>query len=776
MMVLEDFGGESLHRLGLAGTLDLASVLKLAIAVAEILGQIHQRYIMHKDVNPSNIVLNPATGQVKLIDFGISTVLSRETPTFRNPNVLEGTLAYISPEQTGRMNRDMDYRTDFYSFGVTLYELLTGRRPFDGADALELVHSHIAKLPPLPQAIKPDLPPAVAAIVMKLLAKNAEDRYQSAYGIAADLAECLRQWQASGWVEPFPLGRYDSSDKFHIPQKLYGRQQEIAILLAAFDRVSRAASELLLVSRYAGVGMSALVHELSKPMTERRGYFIAGKFDQFQRNIPYSALIQAFRSLVQQLLTESQAAIAAWREELLAVLGPNGQVIQDAYIAQVRPRSVLCAPLLNQGKLTGMLYLENNLTAAAFTPDRLELLKLLAAQTAISIENASLYANLEQSERKYRTLFEDSRDTIFISGPSGEILDINPAGVDLFGYSKAELLHMNTVDFYVFPDARRRLLAALAAEGWVRDFEATLRTADGSTIDCLVTATVRSADDGTKLGFQGIIRDVTERRRIERERVQLLALQREQDVARHIQASLLPPTQVAWPGLDVVCYNAPAREVGGDFYAYRAQSSSDSRRRFVFALGDVTGKGVPAALLMAISMTSLQAIIPQSSDPSDLLRRLDQAIARYTRTTRQNCALVYVDIEPVGGAHMLDLATIRAANAGCVSPLIRRASGAIEWVDVGGMPLGTELGARLGYSTLTRSLSSGDMVILTSDGVIEANSPASEMFGFARLEQAVASGPAASVEAMLEHLRAAVDAFVMGGEPHDDVTIVVVRI
>jgi serine/threonine protein kinase len=252
VMVLEDFGGESLQRLRLAGTLDLAGVLKLAIGVAEILGQVHQHYIMHKDVNPSNIVLNLATGQVKLIDFGISTVLSRETPTFRNPNVLEGTLAYLSPEQTGRMNRDMDYRTDFYSFGVTLYELLTGRLPFASDDPLELVHSHIAKLPPPPHASSPDLPLAVSAIVLKLLAKNAEDRYQSAHGIVADLSECLRQWEAGQRIEPFVLGLSDRSDKLSIPQKLYGREQEIAGLLAAFERVGDGASELLLV-----VGMPA---------------------------------------------------------------------------------------------------------------------------------------------------------------------------------------------------------------------------------------------------------------------------------------------------------------------------------------------------------------------------------------------------------------------------------------------------------------------------------------------------------------------------------------
>jgi PAS domain S-box-containing protein len=423
-----------------------------------------------------------------------------------------------------------------------------------------------------------------------------------------------------------------------------------------------------------------------------------------------------------------------------------------------------------------MLYLENSLASGVFTPDRLEVLQILAAQTAISIENAGLYAGLEQSERKYRTLFEDSRDTIFVSGPSGEIIDINPAGVALFGYPRAELLRMNTADFYASPDDRWQLLSTIVKDGQVRDFETTLRIAGGDTIDGVVTATIRYADDGSIAGFQGIIRDVTERRRLDRERIQLHALQRELDVARHIQASMLPPTQVPWPELDAVCYNVPAREIGGDFYAYRAQTAGEGRR-FAFALGDVTGKGVPAALLMAISTASFQAIISQSSGPSDLMRRLDQAIGHYTRASRQNCALVYMDIEPAEPEHGLaGAATLRVANAGCVAPLIRRAGGSVEWVEVGGLPLGTPLGAQLGYATAERGLARGDLVLLSSDGVIEARNGAGELFGFARLEQAVAAGPATSAAAMLEHLRAAIGAFVAGGEPHDDVTIVVARV
>ncbi|MFB2970731.1 ATP-binding protein [Aerosakkonema sp. BLCC-F183] len=357
VMVLEDFGGISLAQLmqaeetsppspllqgegrnlplpplprreaGFGELGSLADFLTVAVQISEILGQIHQQHIIHKDINPANIILNPTTGQVKLIDFGISTVISRENATFRNPNVLEGTLAYISPEQTGRMNRPIDYRTDLYSLGVTFYQLLTGELPFPIEDAIELVHCHIAKVPLPPHQLKPEIPQIISQIVLKLMAKNAEDRYQSAYGMKADLEQCLHQWQQKKQIAPFPLGRADASDRFQIPQKLYGREKEIETLLASFDRVSLGASELMLVAGYSGIGKSALVQEVYKPITGSRGYFIAGKFDQFQRNIPYASLIQAFRSLILQLLTESKVQIDAWREKLLLALGSNGQVM-----------------------------------------------------------------------------------------------------------------------------------------------------------------------------------------------------------------------------------------------------------------------------------------------------------------------------------------------------------------------------------------------------------------------------------------------------------------
>ncbi|MBD0300762.1 MAG: AAA family ATPase, partial [Tolypothrix sp. T3-bin4] len=246
--------------------------------------------------------------------------------------VLEGTLAYLSPEQTGRMNRSLDYRTDFYSLGITFYELLTGQLPYNTSDTLELVHCHIAKQPIPPHELVPEIPKAVSDIVMKLIAKTAEERYQSAWGVKADLQQCLTQLQTSPNISGFSLGSQDISDKFQIPQKLYGREAEVETLLAAFERVvdnSESKTEMILVSGYSGIGKSSLVAEIHKPNTRLRGYFTSGKFDQFQRNVPYSAIVNAFKGLVQQLLTESEANFRQWRDKLLAAFGANGQVIID---------------------------------------------------------------------------------------------------------------------------------------------------------------------------------------------------------------------------------------------------------------------------------------------------------------------------------------------------------------------------------------------------------------------------------------------------------------
>ncbi|WP_193196639.1 ATP-binding sensor histidine kinase [Nostoc sp. MG11] len=328
-LILENFDGISLYNIIKNQKIELFDFLKIGIYITQALGELHQNYIIHKDIKPQNLLVNKETHQVKVIDFSISSLLSKEKPKLSNPDLLEGTLAYMSPEQTGRMNRSVDYRTDFYSLGVTFYEMLTGRLPFNVADPMELVHCHIARQPvPLNQLI-PEIPQVISAIVMKLLSKTAEDRYQSAFGLKTDLENCLNQLEKTAQISSFQIGQQDQSSQLQIPEKLYGREAEIDTLLTAFEQVNQGKKELLLVAGYSGIGKSALVSEIYKPVIQKRGYFITGKFEQFKRNVPYVSLIQALQELTRQLLTESEAQLAAWREKLLVALAPNAQIIID---------------------------------------------------------------------------------------------------------------------------------------------------------------------------------------------------------------------------------------------------------------------------------------------------------------------------------------------------------------------------------------------------------------------------------------------------------------
>jgi len=331
IIILEDFNGESLKQLIVDRPLTIQEFLPIAIQIADNLANIHAANIIHKDINPSNIVWEPRTKLLKIIDFGIASLLPRENPTLKNPEQLEGTLAYLSPEQTGRINRSMDYRTDLYSLGVTFYELLTGQLPFKNTDAMELVHCHIAKNSTPINEINPEIPQIISDLVMKLLAKNAEDRYQSAFGLKADLEryqENLTGLEDLSGLQ-FELAQHDFSGKFEIPQKLYGRTNEINTLLQTFDRVSNSNTEMMLVAGYSGVGKTALVHEVHKPMTEKQGYFASGKFDQFQKNIPYSAITQAFNQFCRYLLIENAESLANWQTKILTAVGNNGQIIID---------------------------------------------------------------------------------------------------------------------------------------------------------------------------------------------------------------------------------------------------------------------------------------------------------------------------------------------------------------------------------------------------------------------------------------------------------------
>ena len=303
-LVMEDFGGISLSSYlaslvfasnELLKGLPISEFLPIAIQIANSLDGLYRHHIIHKDLKPANILIDPASKEVKLIDFSIASLLPRQTQEIQNPNVLEGTLPYISPEQTGRMNRGIAYRTDFYSLGVTFYELLTRQLPFQTDDPIELVHCHLAKQPIPVHQLNKSVPLVLSEIVSKLMGKNAEDRYQSAIGLKYDLETCLYQWQKSGEITSFKLGQRDLCDRFTIPEKLYGRENEVFSLLAAFDRVSAGSAEMILVAGFSGIGKTAVVNEVHKPIVGARGYFIKGKFDQFGRSQPFSAFVQAFR-------------------------------------------------------------------------------------------------------------------------------------------------------------------------------------------------------------------------------------------------------------------------------------------------------------------------------------------------------------------------------------------------------------------------------------------------------------------------------------------------
>ncbi|MGK4004502.1 AAA family ATPase [Sorangium sp. So ce1036] len=328
-LVMEDLGEQALQDVLRAQRVDLMMALRIAASVAETLDALHRRHVIHKDINPRNILVNMRTGAARLSAFSVATRLSHEIQRAQSPDMLEGSLPYMSPEQTGRMNRLLDHRTDLYSLGVVMYEVLTGRLPFQSSDPMEMVHSHIARRPVPPHEIAPEIPRVVSELVMKLLAKAAEDRYQGAFGLTVDLRECLARLEANGTIGAFPLGRRDLSGELHIPQRLYGREAETRDLLLAFDRVGQGSVELLLVAGFSGIGKSVLVNEVHKPIAARGGAFISGKFDLLNRSVPYAPIANAFRDLIRGHLQRSAEELAALKERLLLALGPNAQLIID---------------------------------------------------------------------------------------------------------------------------------------------------------------------------------------------------------------------------------------------------------------------------------------------------------------------------------------------------------------------------------------------------------------------------------------------------------------
>ena len=306
-LVLEDPGGEPLGRL-VGRPMELGQFLRLAIGLSGALARVHQHGLIHKDIKPANVLVNAATGQAWLMGFGIASRVPRERQSPEPPEFIAGTLAYMAPEQTGRMNRSIDSRSDLYSLGVTFYEMLTGGLPFTASDPMEWVHCHIARQPVTPGERVKEVPSPLSAIIVKLLAKTAEERYQTAAGVESDLRRCRAEWDARGRIDLFALGAHDTSDQLLMPEKLYGRDRERETLLAAFDQVVvTGIPALVLVSGYSGVGKSSIVHELHKVIVLPRGIFISGKFDQYKRDIPYATLAQAFRTLIRQILCESEA-------------------------------------------------------------------------------------------------------------------------------------------------------------------------------------------------------------------------------------------------------------------------------------------------------------------------------------------------------------------------------------------------------------------------------------------------------------------------------------
>jgi len=327
ILVLEDIEGKSLKRFLANQSLDLEIFFKIALQLTKALGAVHLKNVIHKDISPHNFLIDPKSLSVKLIDFGLSIQLSQEAKDRIPSQSIEGNLEYIAPEQTGRMNRTIDYRADFYSLGIVFYEMLVGKLPFGTKDPLELIHSHLAKKQPNVHEVNSKVPKALAAIVDKLLAKTPEDRYASTFGLETDLLKCQSEWNQNHKIEPFILGQQDVSDHLTISQKVYARKKEVQELLEACDRVFRGEKELLLLSGYAGIGKSSIVKEIIKPVIAKNGYFAKGKYERLNRMTSYSAFVEAFQELIHHLLSESDSAVATLKENLLKAVGSNGQII-----------------------------------------------------------------------------------------------------------------------------------------------------------------------------------------------------------------------------------------------------------------------------------------------------------------------------------------------------------------------------------------------------------------------------------------------------------------
>ncbi len=328
-LVLEDFRGLSLKEYLRSHSPGIEQSLEIAISLAETLSCIHARNIIHRDIKPHNILYNPETGTVKVTDFGISTLLPRDQNDIYDPGIVTGTLPYMSPEQTGRISRPVDYRTDLYSLGVTMYDMLAGRVPFTSAYPLEIIYYHLAWEPERPSKINPAVPETISDIVMKLLSKDLDGRYRSCVGLKADLEECLRRIRAEGSISPFELGRYDTTDRLSVTGSFIGRESEMSHLVESFNRVSQGGCEAVVISGPPGIGKTTLVTHLEGEVVARKGYFISSRYESVRRNTPYSAIIHAFKKLILRILAEGPERVSRWRERILSALGDNCRVVID---------------------------------------------------------------------------------------------------------------------------------------------------------------------------------------------------------------------------------------------------------------------------------------------------------------------------------------------------------------------------------------------------------------------------------------------------------------
>ncbi|WP_437795547.1 AAA family ATPase [Sorangium sp. So ce693] len=455
IVVLEDFPGPDLARILAARPsrrMPLCEALDLTAALAEGLAAVHAAGLIHRDLRPHNVLVD-AGGAVKITSFGIDAEITRAHERLYAPAVIADVLPYVSPEQTGRMNRGVDYRTDLYALGVILYQMLAGQRPFEARDPMELIHAHLALAPAPPSRVDPTIPEALSGVVLKLLAKNAEDRYQSAEGVLADLDRCREALRGTGTIEPFIAGQHDRQDLFRIHQKLYGREQDIEALTAAFERALEGSRESVLVSGYSGIGKSSLVQEILRPLARQKGYFTSGKYDQYNRDAPYSAVILAFDGLVRQILTESEARIQRWRSAILEALGPNAQVVCDVipslgHVLGAQPPVPALGPLEAQNRLSRCFLLFVSVFARSAHP----LVLFLDDLQWIDPASLGLLRSL---------LADDSFEALFFCGAYRDN-EVSPGHPFIRAIEELKLAGLVVRDIVLAPLARPHLLQMLS--------------------------------------------------------------------------------------------------------------------------------------------------------------------------------------------------------------------------------------------------------------------------------------------------------------------------